>query len=189
MEQSTLPIISFPGKIHYIQNNSELNEIVKILETVSAFGFDTETRPAFKKGESYQVALLQLSTLSDAFVIRLHRVNQYDILKSIFENSEIVKVGVALRDDIKQLQKRFAFEPQNFIELQNLAKQKGLENFGLKGMTEEVLGSTITKGPKTTNWEAAELTEKQILYAATDAWIGLRLYHEMKSLDDSTISR
>lgn len=180
MEQSTFNFLSFPGKIHFINTNQELQSIKTMLEGATEFGFDTETRPAFKKGESYQVALLQLSTETDAFVIRLHRVNQYEIFKSIFENQDVVKVGVAIRDDLKQLQKRFSFEPQNFIELQTLAKEKGLENFGLKGMTEEVLQATITKGPKTTNWEAAELTDRQILYAATDAWIGLKLYKKLK---------
>ena len=88
---------------------------------------------------------------------------------------------MAIRDDLKQLQKRFVLKPQNFIELQSLAKEKGLANFGLKGMTEEVLRATITKGPKTTNWEAPTLTESQVMYAATDAWIGLRLYQQLIS--------
>ena len=183
MEQSTFSFLTFPGKIHYINTNQELQSIKSLLQDVKEFGFDTETRPAFKKGESYQVAILQLSTETNAFVIRLHRVNDYEIFKSIFENPDVVKVGVAIRDDLKQLQKRFVFDPQNFIELQTLAKEKGLENFGLKGMTEEILHATITKGPKTTNWEAAELTDRQILYAATDAWIGLKLYQKLKELE------
>jgi len=122
---------------------------------------------------------LQVSTETDAFIVRLNRVRKFDIFKAIFENSEVLKVGVAIHDDLKNLQKRFQFVPKNFIELQTIAKAKGLENFGLKGMTEEVLNATITKGPKTTNWEASELTDRQIMYAATDAWIGLKLYQKL----------
>lgn len=173
--------MSFPGKIHLINSDQELSLVVKQLEQATELGFDTETRPAFKKGQVYQVALLQLATETEAFVIRLHHIKKFDILQRIFENPLVVKVGVAIRDDLKQLQKRFPFDPKNFVELQTLAKIKGLKNFGLKGMTEEVLQSTISKGPKTTNWEALELTERQILYAATDAWIGLKLYRKLIS--------
>ena len=178
-ESSTLEFLNFPGRIHLITSNTELNDVLSHLEAAEAFGFDTETRPAFRKGEVYQVALLQLATETDAFVVRLHRVNAYEIFRRIFENENVLKVGLAIRDDLKQLQNRFRFEPKNFVELQSLAKAKGLENFGLKGMAEEVLGKTISKGPKTTNWEAAELTDRQIMYAATDAWVGLQIYRKL----------
>lgn len=181
MNQSAHPFISFSGKIHYIQNDRELEAVMSELSSITAFGFDTETRPAFTKGEVHQVALLQLATETDAYVVRLHRISQFAVFKRIFENPHVLKVGLAIRDDLKALQKRFQFTPENFVELQTLAKEKGLQNFGLKGMTEEVLGATITKGPKTTNWEASELTDRQILYAATDAWIGLTLYKKLMS--------
>lgn len=179
MEQSTFKFLSFPGKIHFITNDQELKAVMNDLLSARELGFDTETRPAFKKGEVYQVALLQLATETDAYVIRLHRISQFDIFKTIFENPNVLKAGVAIRDDLKQLQKRFQFTPENFVELQTLAKAKGLQNFGLKSMTEEVMHATISKGPKTTNWEAAELTDRQIMYAATDAWIGLVLYRKL----------
>jgi ribonuclease D len=173
------PRISFPGKIHLITNNKELKAILPDLQRANQLGFDTETKPSFKKGEVFKVALLQLATETEAYLIRLHFVNELDQIKKIFEDENILKVGVAIRDDLKILQKVFQFNPQNFIELQDLAKEKGLQNFGLKGMTEEVLQSTISKGPKMTNWEARELTDPQMLYAATDAWIGLVLYQKL----------
>lgn len=175
-KKSDFSFLSFTGKIHLITSNDELKCVTDQILQAKMLGFDTETRPAFKKGEVYQVALLQLATETDAYVIRLHYLNHFDVFKTIFENPEVIKIGLAIRDDIKQLQKRFQFTPQRFIDLQNLAKENGLSNFGLKGMTEEVLKATITKGPKTTNWESKELTDKQILYAATDAWISLKLY-------------
>lgn len=173
------PRISFPGKIHLITNNKELREVLPELKKALKLGFDTETKPSFKKGEVFKVALLQLSTETDAYLIRLHHLNELEHIKNIFEDENVLKVGVAIRDDLKILQKVFQFNPQNFIELQDIAKDKGLQNFGLKGMTEEVLQSTISKGPKMTNWEARELTDPQMLYAATDAWIGLVLYQKL----------
>lgn len=179
MHQPNFNFLSFPGKIHLITTDQQLGLVAGALLSVKEFGFDTETRPAFKKGEIYPIALLQLATQTDAYIIRMRQITHIEILKEIFESAEVVKVGVAIRDDLKQLKKKFPFMPQNFVELQDLAKVQGLKNFGLKGMTEEVLHQTITKGPKTTNWEAFELSERQIMYAATDAWIGLMLYQRL----------
>lgn len=179
MTQPTFNFLSFPGKIHLIKADHELQAIAAQLASPKELGFDTETRPAFKKGESYPVALIQLATDTDAYIIRLKHIKNFEIIKNIFEDPAVIKVGAAIRDDLKQLQKLFPFVPQNFIELQTLAKAKNLKNMGLKGMTEEVLQATLNKGPKTTNWEMPELTARQILYAATDAWVGLQLYQKL----------
>jgi ribonuclease D len=173
--------INFSGKIHLISSDQELTAIVPELNSATALGFDTETRASFKVGEVYKVALLQLATEHDAYLIRLHGINQFEPIKGIFENPQILKVGVAIRDDLKLLNKIFKFVPQNFIELQSVAKEKGLKNMGLRGMTEEVLQSTLSKAAKISNWEVKTLSPEQILYAATDAWIGLKLYQKIIS--------
>lgn len=180
---SPIPLkrLSFTGHIHLIKSDEDMRAIAEVLKSAKELGFDTETKPSFKKGEVYKVALLQLATETDAYVIRLHYLNNFEVLKNILENKNVLKVGVAIRDDLKQLQKVFKFNPQNFIELQTVAKAKGLKNFGLKSMCEEVLQATILKGPKMTNWEAQVLTAQQITYAATDAWMGLILFKKIKS--------
>ena len=175
-EKTNYPLIQFKGKIHLITNNAELSLVAEQFNSVKEFGFDTETRASFRKGEVYNVALLQLATDTDAFLIRLHGIKNFEIIKTVLENNEILKVGVAIRDDLKNLQKLFKFNPQNFVELQDLAKKKSLQNFGLKGMTEEVLQARLSKAAKTTNWELPQLSQQQIIYAASDAWIGLQLY-------------
>ena len=174
------PRIQFPGKIHLINTNQELAQAAAELASATALGFDTETKPSFQKGEIYPVALLQLATDTDAFLFRLRTLTDFTVLANILENKEIVKVGVAIRDDLKLLQKLFKFHPEHFIELQTLAKQKGLKNLGLKGMTGEVLKSSLSKRAKMTNWDAPTLSDQQIMYAATDAWIGLKLWHEIQ---------
>lgn len=176
MTESTLSLISFSGNIHLIDSDQKLQAVAAELNSHKELGFDTETKPSFKKGDVFKVALLQLSTETDAYLIRLHRISQFALIKNIFENGQVLKVGLALRDDLKPLQKTFAFQPKNFVDLQDIARKKGLKNLGLKGMTEEVLNVTISKGPKLTNWEAHELSDPQLKYAATDAWIGLKLY-------------
>ncbi|PIS10166.1 MAG: histidine kinase [Bdellovibrio sp. CG10_big_fil_rev_8_21_14_0_10_47_8] len=174
--------ISFPGKIHLINNDRELALVTQDLISVKELGFDTETKPSFKKGEVHKVALLQMSTDQDAFLLRLHSITQFDSVVEVFENPEVLKVGLAIRDDLKQLQKVFKFSPKNFVELQDIAKAQGLKNFGLKGMAEEVLNARLSKGPKLTNWEARSLSDQQLMYAATDAWIGLHLFRRLRGL-------
>ncbi len=174
-------MINFPGKVHLINNDQDLAAISAELGLAKILGFDTETRPAFKKGQFYNVALIQLATDENAYLIRLQGITQFQILKEVFENPDIIKVGAAIRDDLKQLKKTFEFNPQNFIELQMVAKTKGLQNFGLKGMTEEVLKARLSKRAKTSNWEAHTLTDQQLMYAATDAWVGLRLYNTLNA--------
>ncbi len=173
-------VLSFPGKIHLICSDEELSAVGLELNSAKILGFDTETKPSYVKGQVFKVALLQLSTESDAYLIRLHKISQFQILMDVFENNEIVKVGVSIHDDIKGLQNIFKFDPKSFIELQTLAKNKGLAKFGLKGMSEEVLQGTVHKGSKMTNWERQMLTDAQLKYAATDAWIGLKLYEKLR---------
>ena len=127
--------------------------------------------------------MVQLSTEHDAFLLRLHGIKDFTLLRKIFEDETVLKAGVAIRDDLKQLQKIFQFTPKNFTELQDLAKIKGLKNFGLKGIAEEILQATISKGPKLTNWENTLLMPHQLLYAATDSWIGLKLYQKLQTLE------
>lgn len=171
-----LKLLQFTGKIHLIDTDAKLADVSERMLAAGAFGFDTETRPSFRKGEVYGTALLQLATDDDAYLIRLQKISRFDVLKTIFENTAVLKTGVAIRDDLKKLKQGFPFTPENFTELQDLAKTKGLQNFGLQGMTEEVLNARLSKKAKITNWEAAVLTPDQVMYAATDAWVGLKLY-------------
>ena len=174
--------IQFPGQVHVVQTTEHLDSCLPLILQQSMLGFDTETRASFQKGEVYKVALVQFATESDAYLIRIQGLADVSALKSIFENPEIVKVGAALRDDLKALQKMFSFTPQNFVELQGLSAQKGLANKGLKGMTEEVFKKTLSKRAKISNWERQVLSPEQVIYAATDAWIGLKLYKALSEM-------
>lgn len=170
--------IKFTGKIHVIASDRDLGDVD--FAKIESFGFDTETKPAFKKGEDFKTALLQLATDSVAYLIRLHYIQRFEQIREVFEDQNVLKVGAAITHDLKQLQRIFPFQPKGFIDIQKIAKEKGLKNLGLKKMTEEVLGTTLYKGPKMTNWERQVLTEEQLIYAATDAWIGLELYRNLK---------
>lgn len=159
-----------------INSDAEIAPALELLRSDPLIGFDTETKPSFRKGEVYQVSLLQLANPDYALLFRLHSLTDFSLLKTFFEDEATKKIGVAIRDDIKALQKTFPFEPKGFVELSEMAKSYNLKNFGLKGMTEEVLNLTLSKRAKLSNWESKDLKNDQKIYAATDAWIGREIY-------------
>lgn len=174
-----LPLIQFEGQISLVETKESYLESIEYLSRQKLLGFDTETKPAFKKGVVNEVALLQLSTNERAFLFRLNKIGLPNGLKGILENPEISKIGVAIRDDIKGLQKLNNFKPGGFIELQEHVKEYGIQDFSLKKLSAIVLGYRISKSQRVTNWEAPDLTEAQQIYAATDAWISHRIYESL----------
>ena len=170
---------AFEGKVSVITEPSKLAAMQKEIEKHDVLGFDTETRPSFKRGQTYKVALLQLAIPGKVFLIRLHQTGLPEEIVSIFENTNIIKAGVAIHDDIKALQKLNRFQPISFIELSTMAKASGLQVESVKKLAGLLLGFRISKSAQTSNWEAPTLTEKQIDYAATDAWVCLEIYHHL----------
>jgi ribonuclease D len=175
-ELTDLPLKWFEGEIFVVDKPEQVDDAVKILTTHQVIGFDTETRPAFKKGVLNKVALLQLSTADKAFLFRVNRTGFPVSLQKLLADPAIIKPGVAIRDDIKALQAISKFKPQGFIELQDHAKEMGILNFSLKKLAAIVLGFRISKSQQLSNWEAPALTEAQQIYAATDAWVALEIY-------------
>jgi len=178
-ELAELPLSSYEGVIHLIEQPEDMDLAVEYLSRQSILGFDTETRPAFKKGQTYPVSLLQLSTSDQAFLIRINKVGLPAGLIKILASPKILKIGVAIRDDIKILQRIVTFKPSGFIELQDLVKVYGIENFSLKKLSAIVLGFRISKSARLTNWDAPELSEQQLIYGATDAWVSCEIYKQL----------
>ena len=171
-----MPLISFKGGIHVISKLKEVPEALESLSSVELLGFDTETRPAFHRGISNPVALLQLSGDSDAFLFRLREVGFTRQLIDLMENPSILKVGVAIHDDIRALQENRNFEPRGFIDLADIARELGIVTTGLRNLSGIVLGARISKRFQLSNWERKTLDENQKVYAATDAWVCREIY-------------
>ena len=182
-EVNAMDLGAFPGKLILVEDEEGLLEMEKDLKSQKFLGFDTETRPAFKRGVSYNVALLQLSTRENAYLIRINNTGFPKKAKAILENPNIVKIGAAVRDDLKALKKISpGFKPDSFFDLNEELKRVGFHNVGVRNLSAMVLGIRISKSEQVSNWEAPVLTEKQMLYAATDAWaclvIFLKLYQQ-----------
>ncbi len=172
----SLPQLSFPGIINLIDHPSAIDQVRHAFRDETILGFDTETKPTFKKGRYHQVALLQLSGHDQAFLFRLNKVHMPDFIIDIFENEDIIKVGVAIKDDINALNKLKPFEPEGFVDLQQFVKQFGINDNGLKKLVGNIMGYRISKRSQTSNWEQDILTREQLEYAATDAWVCRQMY-------------
>ncbi len=171
-----LPLEQFHGTIHIIETPEQMDAAVEVIRHEKILGCDTETKPSFKKGISHKVALLQLASETTAWLIRLNKVSPSNGLIEILENPDILKIGVALRDDLRALVKIRKFTPAGFVDLQDMAKQLGIEDFSLKKLAALALNIRISKRQRLSNWESPTLSEGQAHYAATDAWVALGIY-------------
>lgn len=175
-EVLTLDIIRFPGKVVIVDDPEELEELLILLSKEAYLGFDTETKPSFKKGEYHNPAIIQISTQETAYLIRIQKTGFTNAFKLFFENKSVIKIGISIRDDLKDMRKVREFEPGGFIDLNNVAGRLGITQIGVKSLTGIFLKRRVSKGQQTSNWENEILTEKQQNYAATDAWICLEIY-------------
>lgn len=187
-EIGKLELASFPGEIHVIDTlDEEFGKAIAYLKRQKVIGFDTETRPTFSPDQrSNGTALLQLSGAEKAYLFRIKKMGAIPRrLCAIMANPNIVKVGAAIHDDVRGLQKFAGFQPQNFIDLQKIAWEYGIRDKSVKKMTAIILGFKISKAQQLSNWEAENLSESQQKYAATDAWVCremyLRLQHSEKA--------
>lgn len=175
----TLPCVHFKERIIVIFTEKEADKAVDYLMKQSVLGFDTETRPTFKKGQSHQVALLQVATHDTCFLFRLNKIGLTDSVVRLLEDHEITKVGLSLQDDMRMLNQRRAFTPGTFVELQKEVKDIGIEDNSLQKIFANLFGGKIAKGQQLSNWEAEILTEAQQRYAATDAWACIKIHEEV----------
>lgn len=179
-EINELPLGAFSGTVIVITDIDAIETAFHEINKYDFVGFDTETKPVFVRGHFNKVAILQLALPDKVFIIRLNATGLPPQIIRFFEDEKIKKAGVAIRDDLKALQHLHPFNPAGFIELANLSKEAGLEVESVKKLTALLLGFRISKSAQTSNWEAEQLNEKQISYAATDAWVCLEIYKKLK---------
>jgi len=181
----TLPCIHFEGRIIVVFTEMETDKAVDYLMQQPILGFDTETRPAFKKGQMHQVALLQVATHDTCFLFRLNKTGLTDSVVRLLEDKSITKVGLSLQDDMRALNQRRAFEPGTYVELQKEVKDIGIEDNSLQKIYANLFGKKIAKGQQLSNWEADILSEAQQRYAATDAWACIKIHEEVTRMKET----
>jgi len=173
-----LPLYAYDGEVVCVDTMEKFREVKDELFLETLWGFDTETKPCFKKGASNRknVALLQLSSREKTYIFRLCIIGLPKELCDFLSSDRFTKIGLSSRDDIKGLQKLTPFTPAGFIDLQSIAPDYGIEEKSLRKMAAIVLGVRISKSQQLSNWESDVLTEKQIRYAATDSWVTRQIY-------------
>ena len=181
-----LPRYAFEGRIVVVQSEDEANRAVRVLRAAPMIGMDTETRPAFKRGEMHKVALLQMATEDICFLFRLNQMGLPEALVELLSDKDVLKLGLSLHDDFTMLRRRNSqVKPAGYIDLQDYVKGMGIEDLSLQKLYANVFGRRISKSARLSNWEADVLTEAQKVYAATDAVTCIQLYKELKTLKEN----
>lgn len=172
-----MPQVMFPGDIHVIDSIYHVKEAVRVLSNSPLVGFDTETRPSFRKGIVHKTALIQISTLDECFLFRSCKIGMPDVLAQYLASAEHKKVGLSLHDDFKIMRKLSNMEPAGFIDLQDVVGDYCITDISLQKIYAILFGGKIAKGQQLTNWEAPELSAAQQNYGAVDAWACLKIYN------------
>lgn len=178
---SELPTVTFPGAISVIETIEEAVEALDRLSDEPIIGFDTETKPTFRKGQTNTVALIQMSTLDHSYLFRLNKIGFIDEMRRFFENPAVTKVGLSLKDDFFVLHRIHEFQPAGFIDLQQFVKQYNISDCSLQKIYGIIFNGRISKSQRLSNWEATQLSTPQQIYASIDAWACLRIYNYLTS--------
>ena len=179
-QTALLPAIEFRGEIRLVEHERDIAEACKRLAREPLIGFDTETRPSFRPGVTFRVSLLQLSTPTVCYLFRLNRIPLAKPILQLLESSDVLKIGADVAGDLRSLRQIRHFRDGGFVDLQALAPQWGSGEKSLRKLSAIVLGQRVSKAQRLSNWEAARLTEKQMRYAATDAWICPEIYRTLQ---------
>jgi ribonuclease D len=181
-EMMGLPIRRYEGEVCLVATPQDLEQALADMRQESVVGFDTESRPSFKKGEVHLPCLVQVATKRAVYLFQLQQMNFFEVLAELLAEPRIVKSGVALADDLRQLKLLFPFSEQNVLDPGIVARRCGLTQTGLRNLAGIFLRCRIPKGARTSNWAAPRLSAAQITYAATDAWVCRELFLHFQAL-------
>jgi ribonuclease D len=181
-EMMSLPIRRYEGEVCLVATPQDLEQALADMRQESVVGFDTETRPSFTKGQVHLPCLVQVATARAVYLFQLQRLDFFQVLAELLAEPRIVKSGVALADDLRQLKLLFSFAEKNVLDPGVVARRCGLRQTGLRNLAGIFLRCRIPKGARTSNWAAPRLSAAQITYAATDAWVCRELFLHFRSL-------
>jgi ribonuclease D len=179
---ANLPIRRYEGEVRMIATAQDVEHALTDIRSEIVVGLDTETRPSFSKGESYLPCLVQVATARAVYLFQLSQGSAFPMVTELLQASSIAKAGVALAHDLRSLKRVFPFDERNVIDLGVIARACGLSQTGLRNLAGIFLGIRIPKGNRTSNWAARHLSQAQITYAATDAWVCRELFLRFETL-------
>jgi ribonuclease D len=181
-EVNSLPIRRWEGEVRVVAHAQDAAAALADILQDTVVGFDTETRPAFRPGESYPPSLAQVATARAVYLFQVRHGEAAQAVAEVLASEHVVKAGVGLADDLKALAKIIPLREKSVVDLGRLAVRHGLKQTGVRNLAGLFLGFRIPKGTKTSNWARTDLTPQQIAYAATDAWACRELYLRFHTL-------
>lgn len=165
--------------VRLVRSDADAAAALAALLAADALGFDTESKPTFVKGESSTGPhLIQLATDDTVYLFQIGASPALDVLKTILESQTPLKVGFGLSDDVKRLRNKLGITTAGVLDLSVALRGGQRSDLGAKTAVAKFFGLRLQKSKKisTTNWANARLSERQILYAADDAHVALRVY-------------
>lgn len=181
-EINALPLCHYEGPIHLVRSLEDWEKALPDLQQEQVLGFDTETRPSFRKGRVNTPSLVQLATARAVYLVQLSWWPFGPELAGLLADPAVIKAGVAIGDDMRELARLYPFKPAGMVDLGMVARAHPLTTQGLRTLAANLFGQRISKGPQCSNWSVMELSKRQVIYAATDAWIGRAIYLRMREL-------
>ncbi len=182
-EINALPLSRYEGPVHVVRTEKQREAAVKALRGDPLLGFDTETRPVFKKGRKPNPpSLIQLASATDVYIFQINLLPMDNGLLDLLSDKTVIKTGVSVHDDIIGLKKLAPFKPANFIDLGEVSQKNKMQTHGLRNLAANLLGFRISKSAQCSNWAKEKLTKQQVAYAATDAWVSREIYLAMHEL-------
>lgn len=178
---SQLPTEEFNGECIIIDTISKVTPAIAYLNRHKLVGFDTETRPSFKKGIHYNISLIQISTDSVCFLFRINKIGMPEKLLKFLNSKKTKKIGLSLENDFGMINKVKEIDQSGYIDIQKLAPQYHIKDASLQRIYAILFDKRISKSQRLTNWEAQQLTPAQCRYASLDAWSCLKIYNFLKS--------
>lgn len=155
------------------------------LELAGRVGFDTESKPTFYKGQKSEGPhVLQFATTEKAYIFLSHIQETHPVIIELLRASHITKIGFGLGGDLHQISNRFGLRPESIIDLDRSFKQLGYRNaVGAKSAIAIFFNQKLLKSKSvtTSNWAAKQLTERQLIYAANDAYAAIRVFHALEN--------
>ena len=163
---------------------------LKDLMMAGTVGFDTESKPTFHKGQKSEGPhVLQFSTLDKAYIFQSHVVESHPAIIGLLKSPELTKIGFGLGGDLQQITNRFGIHPSAIVDLDRSFRQLGYRNaVGAKSAVAMFFNRKLLKSKSitTSNWAARDLSERQLLYAANDAYAAIRIFHALRDLPQET---
>jgi len=171
-------------QVRLICSAEEAQQALAEMGAHEALGFDTESRPTFVKNQrSGGPHVLQFATPERAYIFQSHHRECHPAIAEVLKSDHIAKIGFGLSNDIRHIGDRFGIEPQAIVDLDRAFMDLGYKNqVGARTAIAILFNKRFAKSKSTTtsDWSNKVLSEKQLLYAANDAYAAIQVYRALK---------